>query len=64
METVQMALANPVVRGAAYALLGAVLVDLHAWSQSDEAFNWRKAAKRYVGVVVVAVGTAVGISVL
>lgn len=55
-------LQNPIVKGAAFALLGAILVDLHAWSQSDQPFNVKKATKRYVGVVVVAVSAALGIS--
>jgi hypothetical protein len=62
METLQALLANPIVKGASYALLGAILVDLHAWSQSDQPFNVKKAVKRYVGVVVIAVSAALGIS--
>ena len=39
-----------IVAGAISGFVSALLVDLHAWADTeDAAFNWRKAFKRWVG---------------
>jgi len=49
MQTIQLVLHQPAVRGALIALATAALADLHAWkSWGDVAFNFKTASFRWV----------------
>ena len=50
------------IAGAVSGFLSAFIVDVHAWSASDDPFNWAKAAKRWIAGAVSGVAAAGGLS--
>lgn len=38
---------NPILKSTLGGLIAAILVDLHAWSNSDKPFEWSLAIKRW-----------------
>jgi hypothetical protein len=50
--------------GALSGFLSAFVVDVHAWSTSDEPFNWLKAVKRWVSGAITGAVTATGIKLV
>lgn len=53
-----------VIAGAVSGFVSAFLVDLHAWSQSEEKYNWTKAFKRWVAGAVSGAAAAAGMGSL
>lgn len=49
-----------IVAAAVGGFLSAFLVDLHAWSQSEGAFDWTKAVKRWTAGAVAGASGAAG----
>jgi hypothetical protein len=52
------------VAGAVSGFVGAAVVDIHAWSQSEGKFDWVLAFKRWIAGAVSGVAAAMGIGSL
>lgn len=50
------------VAGAVAGFVSALVVDLHAWSDSTGSFDWQKALKRWVAGAVTGATSAAGLS--
>ena len=57
-------LVKKLIAGAVSGLLAAVVVDVHAWAKSSEAFNWGLAVKRWVAGAVSGATGALGMGAI
>ena len=52
------------IAGAVSGFVSAVLVDIHAWSSGQGAYDWSKALKRWVAGAISGAAAGAGISVV
>lgn len=50
-----------IIAGAVSGFAAAFVVDIHAWSSGDGAYNWAKAAKRWIAGAVSGAAMAAGL---
>jgi hypothetical protein len=67
MEFLQTALAHPMVRGALTGAGAAFIVDVQIWARTkdtDPAFNWRTASKRWIAGAITGSGLGAGLGAI
>ena len=53
---------NQLIRGAVGGLVGAAVIDINAWSKTNEPFDWGLAVKRWLAGAVTGLASSIAMS--